>query len=328
MNDNWEINSKEYPPDRLNIQVTNICNANCTFCAYQYLEDEKGFINEDIFISAVDQYNNIGGKIINMTPLVGDLLVDRNIFKKLNYIKSKKSFNKIGFYTNGILLNKKDYAHQLFEARPTDVVFSLPGFEEKMYRRVYRSSAYKVMIKGVHKFLKLNKDHGSPIRASFALKPDKPRDEVVFTKDYYEYIEPYINENDLSFVELLDNWGGSIKQSDLTGNMTMAEKIPSDKKIFPCYFTFFLSVLINGDVRLCGCRFNNGTEYDGLVVGNLNNQSILDIWRGEKANAIRNNFLKKKLVSVCKSCTHYAPYSGKERTKFSIKQHMELNHEI
>ena len=310
-----------YPPDRLTIQVTNICNANCTFCAYQYLKDKQGFISQEHFIASVDQYEQMGGSYVDFTPLVGDLLVDPKIFDKLNYVTSKKSFKTVKFYTNGILLSKRDYPKRLLEAAPTHVIFSVPGFEEEMYERVYRTKAYKRMLRGIHEFIKMNKEAGSPIKINFVLKPDISEEEGVYTKDYEEFIEPYIDSDSLIFLKDLDNWGGSIKQEDLTGNMKLASMIPIEKKNKPCYYTFFLAIMVDGHVRLCGCRFNNGTEYDDLVVGHIGEKSLLEIWQSEKVRETRANFLKKKLASVCQSCTHYAPYSGKERAKYTIEEY-------
>ena len=313
-----------YPPDRLAIQATNVCNADCIFCGYQYLKDEKSFLKDEHFYKAVDQYAKMGGRIIDFTPLVGDLLIDPKIFEKLNYVRDKGTFKKVKFYTNGILLDRKGYPEKLLESLPTFVTFSAPGFDEEMYKRVYRSNSYKKMLRGTHKFLKLNKEKGWPIRASFTLKPDRPKEESVFTRDYKEYIEPYLENNSLYYVGDLDNWGGSIKQSDLTGNMKLAEEIALEKKGFPCYFTFFLSLMVDGHVRLCGCRFNNGTEYDELIVGHIGESSLLEIWQSDKVKEIRKNFIAKKLVSVCQSCTHYAPYSGNERAEYKIEEYKKV----
>ena len=79
-----------YQPDRMTVQLTNICNANCTFCAYQYLEDEKSFLKDAHFYKAVDQYSEIGGQCVDLTPLVGDILVDPKVFDRLKYVNSKK----------------------------------------------------------------------------------------------------------------------------------------------------------------------------------------------------------------------------------------------
>ena len=316
---NWE-DAHLYPPDRMNIQLTNICNANCTFCGYQYLEDEKSFLSDEHFYAAVDQYLALGGQRLSLTPLVGDLLVDPKVFERLSYVTQKNIFKIVKFYTNGILLSRKEYPEKLLAARPTHVIFSLPGFDKDLYERVYRNKSYNRMIKGVSKFLKINNDAGSPIDVSFSLKPDISDDLAVYTDDYREYIKPFIGDDKLIFVRDLDSWGGSIKQSDLTGNMCLAKEIPADKKDYPCYFTFFLAILVDGHVRLCGCRFNNGTEYDGLVVGHLSESTLSEIWNSAKAQAVRKNFLKKDLEPVCQTCTHYAPYSGKERSSYTIKE--------
>ncbi len=319
MGANWR-DAYLYPPDRMIVQLTNVCNANCTFCAYQYLEDPKSFMKDDVFFSVVDQYHAMGGEFLDVTPLVGDVLVDPKVFERLNYVTKVKKFKKVRFFTNGILLNRKDYAKKLIDANPTHVTFSVPGFEKELYERVYRSKAYKPMIKGVSKFLKMNQEAGYPINVSFAIKPDVSDEEGVFTADYKQYIQPYIiNEKEsLCFVRDLDNWGGSIKQEDLTGNMKLIDPIPLNKKKHPCYFTFFLAIVVDGSVRLCGCRFNNGTEYDDLVVGHISENSLMEIWNSKKVTEIRENFIKSKLVSVCKTCTHYAPYSGKERSNIKI----------
>jgi len=308
-----------YPPDRMTVQLTNICNANCTFCAYQYLEDEKSFLKDAHFYKAVDQYSEIGGQCVDLTPLVGDILVDPKVFDRLKYVASKK-FKKVKFYTNGILLRRKGYSEKLLEAKPTHVTFSVPGFEKELYERVYRSKAYNSMLKGINSFLKMNAEEGYPISTYFALKPDVSKDVGVYTDDFREYIEPYIKEDSLQFVTELDNWGGSIKQEDLTGNMKLATLIPPEKKRYPCYYTFFLAIMVDGHVRLCGCRFNNGTEYDDLVVGHLDESSLLEIWRSDKVKKIRSDFLSQKLASVCQTCTHYAPYSGKERSNYKISE--------
>jgi MoaA/NifB/PqqE/SkfB family radical SAM enzyme len=313
----WEV-AHRYPPDRLTLHLTNLCNANCIFCGYQFQKDSHGFLSDRHFQLAVDQYADMGGKIVDFTPLVGDALVDKNVFRRLTYAVEKNSFEKIFFYTNGILLGRKEYPERLLSTGISQITFSVPGFDKELYKRVYRNSSYNYMLKGINKFLILNAEAGYPVKVYFALKPDVRDSEGVFTEDYYQYIHPYIGDDSLRFVRNLDNWGGSITNELLTGDMKLAQPIPVAEKKIPCYYTFFLTILVDGSVRLCGCRFNNGTQKDQLVIGHLDDKSLVDLWSGEQATRVRQGFVDSSLAPVCIDCAHYGPYSGKEKVEFEL----------
>ena len=48
-------------PIRLGIEVTNTCNANCVFCAYQYQERPKKIMSQAIFEKTIHEYVAVGG---------------------------------------------------------------------------------------------------------------------------------------------------------------------------------------------------------------------------------------------------------------------------
>ena len=74
----------------LSIETTNICNANCIFCAYQYQSRPTGLMDMDLFEKVVEQYaqNNVGN--VNLTPTVGEPLADKYLLKELNLLKNLK----------------------------------------------------------------------------------------------------------------------------------------------------------------------------------------------------------------------------------------------
>ena len=55
----------------------------------------------------IDEYSNTGGGDINFTPVVGDPLVDKYFWTKLNIADLRKIKN-IWTYTNGLYLNRFD----------------------------------------------------------------------------------------------------------------------------------------------------------------------------------------------------------------------------
>ena len=87
-------------------ECTNICNANCSFCGYRFMQRKKTVIDKDLYTKCVDQYDKLGGGTLNFTPTVGDPLVDKNLLSKIQYARQKKNIYSITSYTNGILLDK------------------------------------------------------------------------------------------------------------------------------------------------------------------------------------------------------------------------------
>ncbi len=43
-------------PFELHLELTNICNASCIFCPYQYQERATGFMSDAVFEKAVNDY--------------------------------------------------------------------------------------------------------------------------------------------------------------------------------------------------------------------------------------------------------------------------------
>src|SRR5256885_13218099 len=75
----------------------------------------------------------------------------------------------------------------------------------------------------------------------------------------------------------------------------------------PCMWTFNLMVMYDGLVRACSCRFTGSESVgtDGLLVGNLREQTLAEVWKGNAIRALRRNFVQGTLPEVCRSCTMY-----------------------
>src|SRR5262249_54826461 len=134
---------EERPPETLHIETTNVCNANCIFCAYQYQDrfrEGKGVMSDKIFSRGLREYFEMGGRSVNFVPLVGDSLVDPKIIQR---VRQAKDF---GFYvemfTNGILFNRMDLKTFL-ETGVNCVTLSTGPFDRENYELLYRTSPGK-----------------------------------------------------------------------------------------------------------------------------------------------------------------------------------------
>jgi radical SAM protein with 4Fe4S-binding SPASM domain len=82
---------------------------------------------------------------------------------------------------------------------------------------------------------------------------------------------------------------------------------PTPPKVnVPCQALFGFAVRHDGAVRLCGCRFKR-SDVDDLIVGNIHEQTLEEISKGERAWEIIKGFYSGKRPETCAGCTIYQP---------------------
>ncbi|MBS2025927.1 MAG: hypothetical protein JST92_26310, partial [Deltaproteobacteria bacterium] len=81
--------------ETVTFETTNICNADCIFCGYQYQKRPHGTQTLEEFkaLARLVRENSPKSRIANLTPIVGDPLVDKAILEKIRFCK------EIGFST-------------------------------------------------------------------------------------------------------------------------------------------------------------------------------------------------------------------------------------
>lgn len=286
----------------VSIETTNICNANCVFCAYQYQERTTGVMTTALFNKIVDEYAEIGGGDVSLTPTVGDPLVDPDLLERIQYARSKPEITSLGLYSNMISL-KRFGAEQLVASGLTGLVVSMSGFDEAMYRRVYRSKMYPKVLENIKAFARANNKAGRPVDFAIDMRVDRPLLEV-FASDDYKEVADLVGAESIGVKFAYDNWAGKVSQDELLGTMRL-RKPPHFRRprISPCTEMYSGPMIYwDGKVGACGCRDVNASE---LIVGDANKSHIADIWFGEQIRQLREEFLTPKVRDICKQCTHY-----------------------
>jgi len=310
-----------YPRKGLQLAVTNVCNARCTFCAYRLTADAgvpRGMMKMEIFKKALDEFAAGGGKFIDLTPTVGDPLLDSTLVEKIKYAK-ERVISDICLTTNAIAMCKRDMHKQIIDAGANIIAISLPSLEPESYKLVYGVDRYPEVVRGISALLRYNRERGEPARVILRFRnPQKPS-AVIRSKDFIENVQPYLSEKvTCNFTADFDNWGGSINAQDMHGVMKL-RKTPPRYKV-PCVNLFNFTVRYDGTVRLCGCRLKE-TEDDGLVVGNIMKNSFEEIGRSEKVHQIIEGFYKGERPSTCQECSLYIPLSDKRMKSFENNGH-------
>lgn len=282
--------------DSATFQVTNICNAACIFCAYPIAKMKKGTMPFEIFkksLIKITNRNNLSR--VDLTPTVGDPLIDLNLFEKIKFAKSLGL--EVVTTTNAILLAQN--CQKILDSGLDGLFLSIPSFEEEDYSFVYGVNSCSKVKNGIEKLLGL--DLGK-LKVHIRFRNFKKPSEIIKSEFFQRVVKPKLGKNvTFNFTANFDNWGGTIKY--LPKGMVMKPNLSSFKT--PCTGLSNITVLFDGKVRSCGCRFIE-TDNDDLVIGHIDEEMEVIENRAEK---IIKDFSHGNRPETCKNCSFYNPNS-------------------
>jgi radical SAM protein with 4Fe4S-binding SPASM domain len=289
--------------------VTNICNAKCTFCAYPKVVANKtlqtGVMSFEVFKKAVDEWAVIGGQSLDLTPVVGDPLVDPGILEKVDYAVNRAGLRDVYLTTNAILINKNDTYKRLIDLGIAAVFISTQGASKEAYEKIYGVKHYDEAMSGIRNLMAYNQSKGEPARIVVRFRNHEKPSEIIRSPDFKKNILPFLSERvRVNYTVDFDNWGGTIAAGDLSGFMRL-RKLPPRLDV-PCKNLFNFAVRHDGRVRLCGCRLTQN-DNDDLVVGNIRENSLAEISRSDEAWQKIKGFYSGKRPQTCLECTFYQP---------------------
>ena len=296
---------KKYIPkiEGLIIVSTTFCNANCVFCANRYLKDKRETMSFNIFKKIVNEYKEIGGKSVSITPTIGDIFTDPNIFQKIRYLEKKNI--SYSFYTNGILL--ESYIDDILKSNLKTLYIDIADVISKHDAEVFQISEVisQNRLDAILILLKRIEKEKSKLIVQFSFR-GKRTPKKIFTdlkkSPFFKFYKKRILK--LSFLQSYDNWGGLITKKDLLGIQKL--KRPPQIRKYPCQALFNISILPNGDIRLCGCRCLD-TFNDELIIGNIKKDSLSSLVKSEKWKNLLNPINTKNIPTVCQNCSFYRP---------------------
>lgn len=297
--------NRQLIPESLYIETTNICNANCIFCAYQYYKKPKEKMSEDMLVSILSEYKSAGGREVNMTPFAGEILADRDILKKIKLISSF-GFQRVLSYTNLILLDKYD-VDEFLEAGITDLNISLAPLDRETYIRIFRNKQYDRLLTNLKRLLiAFNQNNRKSIKnLSLEFRSDRTLSECQQLPDYKTHVQPYLNRSiAVSAMSTYDSWMGAISKADLLPGMNI--KDPDFPKLQPCSRLSSIQVLSNGEIRACGCRYNNLSDQDIFKLGEIRDMSVLTAYNSPALKALKKSFFVRRMPDECRKCSWYS----------------------
>lgn len=288
----------------LKIEITNACNARCNFCAYKKMTRPKVNIDEKIFDKVVKEYIDMGGNSIALAPIVGEVLLNRNIIKYAKQLKEHPKIKFVMIYTN--LLTLSTYTEEEIETL-LDSIDSLnisTGANRDDFKASFGVDKFEQFIKGVECLVRYKNKHERFPETLFMGRSIKKVPDV--DPRLIDMVK-YLTDKPLDWLPCYLDWSGDIDDFGQEQPIIRVDK--SNRKIPTCNIglTGFV-VFSNGDVGFCPCSDTHAK----LLIGNITKQSLKEILLGKKRREFIDSFEKGTMHEHCAKCGFYQAVSKKD----------------
>jgi radical SAM protein with 4Fe4S-binding SPASM domain len=263
-------------PEIVQIESTNICNAKCVFCPRDEMQRRQGIMTVELFRKIVDECADLGITHIRMHNY-GEAFMDRRLVEKVRYAK-QRGIREVGMISNGSLITEP-VARGMIDAGLDAINISVDASGKEVFEATRLGLKYDKVIANIERLLRLRTESGKrrPKLILSFVRQNNSADEAAFI-EHWRAIADKIHITDLH------NWAGTLNtQSDVN---------------YPCYRPWLtFTVLWDGRVSLCCADFDGKT-----ILGNVNTQTIAEIWNAEPYRNVRREHLESGGPDVCRAC--------------------------
>ena len=275
---------KKYPHGIMgvSIETTLNCNAKCIMCYHAY-KKLYGTMNMNLFKKIIDDCFQNGINYITLS-IYGEPLMDKDFFERIKYLR-KYNMN-YSFSTNGSLLTNEN-AMKLFKLGGLkEIIFSVAGYDKNVYEKIMINLNRDVVYKNILNFLSLKKKFNkTDIYTMISIVKTK------FNKnDIKKFVNFWQKQKGVNRVRISDLWDRvGDKNISQIGELTKLHK--KGNWLSPCK-QLWGKVYIYFDGRVGPCC--DDADLRQLVIGDMNKQTLREIYAGEKIMNLRKLHIKDK----------------------------------
>jgi hypothetical protein len=263
-------------PSMILIENTNCCNAQCVMCPRETLTRQRGFMEFGLFERIIREL-----PIARRTPVVhlhgfGEPLLDESLPERIRLAKVC-GIKHTYLVTNASLLFPET-SRKIITAGLDTMKVSFYGTDEESYRATMRGLEFKVSLHNVREFVRIRRE--LKMRTPKLILQYLPQQANKAGMEKFQSLwRPVLDKRagDRLNRGSLHNYGGG-----------RAYNRVGQKIVSVCFYPWAaLSVLWDGRAVTC-CMDYNGVQ----GVGDLNFQTVEEVWNGPALSAVRKSFGK------------------------------------
>jgi radical SAM protein with 4Fe4S-binding SPASM domain len=278
------LSTMPFEPSHFAIGLTGFCNLKCPFCPLTMMESDGGgssasvrYMPDETLLRCLDQAATLGISDVVFT-FFGDALLHPRI---LDFIHEAKQRNmRVNLHTNGNIMTQ-ERARMLVESGIDKISFSIDAMTPAVYSEL-RPGGNIERVKSNFQILRSEIDQRNSSTKLGILCVAQPQ--------YQDEWKKVVGEL------------GAIADFAVVSDMGVWTEDDSAKPRYTSCMQPWSVIAIypDGDVSLCCADAGKN-----LTIGNINKESLLDIWHGRKAQRIRSHLMRLRGASVpdiCSTC--------------------------
>lgn len=289
----------------LQIQTQSLCNGRCSICPYSLVSKklDQGKMSWNLFAKMANEAARAHSLSTVIFDLQNEPLLDKRIFEWIGYFKSINPDKYCTIVTNGESLDKFSAA-EIVRSNLDCLVVSLNAHSKGMYESINNGLNFDTVMNNISTLMS-NPSIKSRLILSFVhTKQNEP--ELRTATKYWKSQGVQVD------VVELTNRAGSLKNYEGIKPKTNFQNIPvisrvwadlvtSVRKATGCEIPFYqMNILFNGDSIICCHDWNRD-----MIVGNVEMNSLGEVWNSEEMNEIRRLVLRKEYnqIDACQDCS-------------------------
>jgi hypothetical protein len=331
----WRGREFIVPSSFFSLETSGLCNLNCRFCGYGKKEEGRTVMSTQTFARLVDEAVEIGYRDFGMTPMTGDIFMDKEVGKKLAILEDHPAVRSYWFYTNFVLLTP-DLIRQLAASKKLGPVMyiSLYGHDSASFTHFTKRPdiQFRRLVENLnlaHELMasaRFTVDIGFRSYPSFEWKP-RPGDAAEANpllralNRLFEYPHFHYSGNILEY----DSWSRLITQEEVADLGIEITDRSISPKIGACALIFDRqTVFADGVVNACHCH---GLDRS-LAIGDTRTAPLRDILSARNPAFV--DLIRRQQAgdfpTACQNCRYYRSIYRKPHgiETVTLKQFMDV----
>lgn len=285
-----------FPPEGLQIDVTNLCNLKCVMCRQSIAGSsrQKGFMPIELFKKIIADAKD---KIFLLQFVVtGEPLLHKDILEMITI--ARKAGLRTNMHSNAALLNE-GLSRGLILSGLDEISFSFDTSDKTLYERLRPPAKFEDIYSNIRAFVMLKKGlkSATPFVMLQNLRPYKNAIPLRFEEGYKELFK----DMDVNFfLKYFVNPAGKFDRRNFMFGEIEDFFVPQGNKYTACR-QLWRRMSISWDGTVLGCCNDDAAEY---AHGNLSRQGIMDVWNGAPIVKLRKRLLAGQYqdIALCKRC--------------------------